>query len=247
MEYYDYISPNFEKLDPSAAFPNLEVKSGRWMMVDEVTRNDPHLYRCDKKYPYADFVNVDEAHILHNLAKQVAGKPALEIGCMTGYSSWHLLQGGVVLSICDPVLSSRKVFEYVNEALSAFNGQFTLLGGESPKAVQQLGSWFSPWSLVFIDGNHEAPWPTVDAIAASHYCADDAMVVFHDLLFPPVFNAVVVLAFCGWKVKLYDTFQGMAVCYRGGIEPVYHTPDPAIAALPKPKVMQHLWDMHNVE
>lgn len=45
--------------------------------------------------------------------------------------------------------------------------------------------------MIFIDGNHNGEHPLNDAIACSQYAADDAMVFFHDLVFPDVARGTV--------------------------------------------------------
>ena len=62
----------------------------------------------------------------------------------------------------------------------------TLHAGFSPAKVEALAEASKRWSLIFIDGNHNGDYPLQDAIVASLYAEDDAMVFFHDLVFPDV-------------------------------------------------------------
>lgn len=105
-DLYDYVSPNFQRIDGDWAFPKMwKTRDQAVKCTDGTERNSPHWYRCDYRWERIGFVTFDEAHILYNAALQFRGKRALEIGCHVGYSSWHLLAGGVELAICDPVLN----------------------------------------------------------------------------------------------------------------------------------------------
>lgn len=223
-ELYDYVSPNLRDApDPFAAFPY--ARSGPQREV--WGRFDPHRHYYDERCPPTGFVNLDEAAILYAYGRKFAGKPALEIGCHVGFSAWHLLKGGARLSICDPCLHDPQMRGYVAEALVGC-GNYNLLGMASPDAVYEMGMYARPWKLVFIDGDHTAPRPAVDALAAQHFCAADAAIVFHDALYPGVADAICLLRGLGWNSRLYRTSQVLAVCWRGDVEPVEHTPDPAI-------------------
>ena len=85
------------------------------------------------------------------------------------------------------------------------------------------------WSLIFIDGNHQAPHPLEDAIVAERYAEETAIVLFHDLAFPDVAPAFDYLRSRGWHTIIYLTMQIMGVAWRGNASPVAHVPDPSVA------------------
>jgi predicted O-methyltransferase YrrM len=236
---HDYVSPTFTTiLDPSKAFPYRVQGYQRTTYIGEIERTDPHNWEYDERWPPTGFVNKDEAHILYHLARQFRYKNALEIGCHVGFSAWHLLKAGVNLSICDPILFVPEVRKAVIEALAEFRGAYHLTGFPSPQAALELGGEHGPWSFCFIDALHHHPYPLLDAIAAAQLCAQDAMIIFHDAIIPAVYEAVGFLQICGWQLKIYDTSQMLAVCYRGDVELVDHIPDDAIRALPIPNYLE---------
>ncbi len=63
--------------------------------------------------------------------------------------------------------------------------------------------------------------------------ADDALVMFHDLISPHVAAGLGHFADAGWGVGLYNTMQIMGVAWRGAARPFAHVADrnmPAIEA-----------------
>jgi len=171
---------------------------------------------------------LDEASILHALALPFAGKPALEIGCWRGWSTAHLLAAGVVLDVVDPILADegpREEIRAIARGLGAAD-RATLLGANSPGGVVQAAERRGePWSFIFIDGDHEAPGPFLDAVGVAPYAADDAMIVFHDLASPHVAAGLDALRDLGWATRVFQTMQIMGVAWRGAAAPVDHQPD----------------------
>ena len=116
-------------------------------------------------------------------------------------------------------------------------GSFKLWAGFSPSivpAVRATGA--AAWSFVFIDGYHEGRAPLDDAEAVSEHCADDACVMFHDLVSPHVAAGLGHFVRLGWNVGLYNTMQVMAIAWRGGAAPARHVADPKMPAAD----MEHL-------
>ncbi len=77
----------------------------------------------------------------------------------------------------------------------------------------------APWSFAFIDGYHEGDAPRDDARAVLPLLADDALVMFHDLISPHVAAGLAVFADAGWSVGLYNTMQIMGAAWRGKARP----------------------------
>lgn len=227
----DYVSPGLRVIVPDACFPNMvrgDQSASNWSFL---RRGLPHAWLVDRRIPSWGFLNRDEAHILHNLALAFHGQPALEIGCLMGWSACHLALGGLDLDIIDPLLSNQEVIASVKASLEAshFTGRVTLLPGHSPGAVHEMAKMRpGGWSFFFIDGDHEGDAPLADAKACEPYARPDCAMVFHDLASPYVTNAVLYLKAQGWRVRVYHTAQIMAVAWRGDVHPVAHQPDPRI-------------------
>ena len=102
-----------------------------------------------------------------------------------------------------------------------------MIAGYSPQKVEELAAQLQrKWSLIFIDGNHDAPSPLNDAMTCEKLAEPDALIVFHDLASPEVAQGLDYLKQRGWKTLVYQTMQIMGVAWRGNVEPVRHQPDP---------------------
>jgi hypothetical protein len=142
----------------------------------------------------------------------------------------------VQLDIIDPVLAQADFAATVSQSLEAagVRSQCQLIGGMSPEEVHRLGRAGKRWSLIFIDGNHEAPGPEQDAVAVEAYAEPDAAILFHDLAAPAVADGLRHLRNTGWNVLVYLTMQIMAVAWRGKVQPLHHVPDPVVVNFPIP-------------
>ena len=105
-------------------------------------------------------------------------------------------------------------------------GAARLWAGFSPNVVPAVRTVRSePWSFAFIDGHHEGDAPRQDAEAVAPLMAEDALVMFHDLVSPHVAAGLDVFADAGWRVGLYNTMQIMGAAWRGAAAPVAHIAD----------------------
>ena len=227
----DYISPNFAIVKPDECFPNMIVGDPNLQPWAYLRREVPHNWYVDKRHPTVGFLSRDEAHILYNTALKFKGKKALEIGCWLGWSACHLALAGVELEVVDPLLARPDFYESVSNSLQAAGvlDSIHLVAGYSPQAVEELAAQLqTKWSLIFIDGNHEAPGPLNDAIICEQLAAEDALIVFHDLAAPDVAQGLDYFKQKGWQTLVYQTMQIMGVAWRGNIEPVIHQPDPKV-------------------
>ncbi len=227
----DYVSPKLEIVRPDAAFPNMIIgdpNTSRWLYF---RREIPHNWYVDQRSPYIGFVSRDEASILYNNALQFQGKKALEIGCWFGWSACHLALAGVQLDVIDPILENPDFYQSVSNSLqdAGVIDHVNLIPGYSPEKVHEIVQK-NPckWSLIFIDGNHEKPYPLNDAIACEPYAEKDAMILFHDLTSPDVAEGLDYLRSKGWNTLVYQTMQIMGVAWRGNVTPIKHIPDPNI-------------------
>ena len=227
----DYISPGLKEVKPDKAFPNLvsgDTNTCRWPYL---RREIPHHWYVDQSKPIIGFLSRDEAHILYNTALQFQGENALEIGCWLGWSACHLALAGVKLDVVDPLLSEKDIYQSVYQSLSDAGviDSVNLFPGYSPQKVEEISEHHQrQWSLIFIDGNHEAPGPLNDAILCEKLAKDNAMVLFHDLASPDVAQGLDYFRDAGWQTMVYQTMQIMGIAWRGNVTPVQHQPDPDI-------------------
>jgi predicted O-methyltransferase YrrM len=227
----DYVSSGFATIQPDSCFPNIILGNKYDSFWLYLRRDITHNWYVDKRRQGVGFVSRDEAHILYNTALKFRGKKALEIGCWMGWSACHLALGGVELDVIDPMLSEELFNESVTESLN-FAGVkelVNLVPGYSPEKVEEIANKFQrKWSLIFIDGNHEAPAPLNDTIICEQFAEADALILFHDLASPDVGQGLDYLKAKGWNTMVYHTMQIMGVAWRGNVEPVIHQPDTKI-------------------
>ena len=228
----DYVSEGLAVVMPDSCFPNMMIGDKFSHPWPYLRREINHNWYCDRRAPMVGFLNRDEAILLHNLALQFQGKPALEIGSWMGWSTCHLALAGVALDVIDPILADPEHLSSIRDSLAAAGvlGRVTLYASESPAGVRELASVTgTKWNFFFIDGNHEGTAPARDAAECVEHAAQDALIVFHDLTSPDVEEGLKFLQRQGWDVLIYQTMQIMGVAWRGAAKPVGHKPDPSIA------------------
>jgi predicted O-methyltransferase YrrM len=227
----DYVSPGLKPINLAPCFPYMTKGNPSGHPWPYLRREYPHPWYVDSRSPTVGFLNCDEAHILFNSALKVAGRRALEIGCFLGWSVCHLAAAGVQLDVIDPLLARPDFRSNVETSLAqaGLRERVNLIGGASPAAVDDLiRAKGGGWSFVFIDGDHEDPGPYRDAVACEPHCAEDALVLFHDLAAPAVSRGLDHFRERGWKTAIYNTTQIMGVAWRGALEPVEHIADPSL-------------------
>jgi glycosyltransferase involved in cell wall biosynthesis len=224
----DYISPGLQVVQPDACFPHMRPGDALHHPWKYLRRDVPHVWYADERFPLMGFMNRDEATLLHNIALQFAGRRALEIGSWLGWSTCHLALAGVTLDVIDPAHDDPRFRAIVEESLACAGiaKRVRLATGRSPERIAELDG---PWSLFFIDGDHEGAGPVRDALACLPYAADDCAFVFHDLASPAVAAGLRLLAEHGFQVVVYQTAQIMGMAWRGDVTPVAHVPDPEVA------------------
>lgn len=231
---WDYVSPNFRRVQPDAAFPNMAAGDPGLSPWPFLRREIPHTWYVDRRAPVVGFLGRDEASIVHETALAFAGKRCLEVGCWTGWSAAHLLMAGVDLDIVDPLLANARRASEIHASLAWALGRsprgsaFRLHPGLSPGAVARLAADGRKWSLAFIDGNHEGNGPLRDADEIAKHMEPDALVLFHDLASPAVAAGLDFLRARGWHTVVYSTMQIMGAAWRGNARPVAHQPDPLV-------------------
>ena len=227
----DYVARGLTVVMPDACFPNMVIGDKANHPWPYLGREVDHNWYCDRRSPQIGFLNRDEALLLHNLALQFRGKPGLEIGCWKGWSTCHVALAGVVLDVVDPILAEEAHLEDVRDSLAAAGvlGNVRLYGAASPDAVRDLAKLSrGKWNFFFVDGDHKGAAPARDAEACVEHAAEDAMIVFHDLMSQDVEQGLQLLQRKGWNVRIYQTMRIMGVAWRGSAKPVAHLADPSI-------------------
>ena len=228
----DYISPNLSVVLPDAHFPHMRAGDRASHPWKYLRREVPHHWYADDRFPLMGFMNRDEATILHNIALQFAGKPALEIGGWLGWSTCHLALAGVRLDVLDPAYADPDFRAIVEQSLAgcSVSANVNLTAKRSPEGIHELAAArMKTWNLFVIDGDHEGPAPESDVHACLQYADRDCAFVFHDLASPAVAAGLRFLQREGFDVLIYQTQQIMGIAWRGRVTPVAHIPDPAVA------------------
>ena len=228
---WDYVSPGFELIRPDDYFPNMIVGNTANSSSPYLRWDIPHNWYVDRRQPNLGFLNRDEAHIVYNTALKFQGKKALEIGCWLGWSASHLALAGVELDVVDTLLEKPDFYKIVSSSLLAAGvlSSVNLVAGHSSHKVKELAKAKErKWSLIFIEGNYQAPAPLYDAMLCEKYAESDALILFHNLASPDVAQGWEYLRQQGWNVMIYQTMQIMGVAWRGNVEPVMHQPDPQV-------------------
>lgn len=228
----DYVAPGLRVVVPDAHFPHMRAGDRLSHPWKYLRREVPHRWYVDDRFPLMGFMNRDEATILHNVALQFTGMPALEIGAWLGWSTCHLALAGVRLDVIDPAHADPDFRAIVEQSLAGCGvlANVNLTTGRSPEAVAELAAARGePWSLFVIDGDHEGPAPELDARACLPHAATDCAFVFHDLASPSVAAGLRLLEREGFHVLVYQTQQIIGLAWRGRVKPVEHIPDPEVA------------------
>ena len=227
----DYVSPGLRQIQPDRCFPAMLMGNPSECFWPFLRREIPHNWYIDQRYPEVGFINRDEAHIIYNSALLFKGKRGLEVGCWMGWSACHIGLAGVELDVIDPILEKPEFFQSVRDSLKRAGvlSSVRLIPGYSPEKVEELAKQeHRRWAFMFIDGNHESPYPLNDVKACEPFAEDDALILFHDLVSPGVAEGLEYLKRKGWNVMLYHTMQIMGVAWRGNVEPIQHHPDPKV-------------------
>lgn len=236
MERYDYVPPGM--VDPKLLehFPDagpLNPWTVKWKYLRPTA---PHIFRVDgrneKPFPIG-YASYEEAVCLHNLALLFKGKRGLEIGSHFGWTSAHLRAAGLEMDFVDIAFADEGRRQQVESTLNQIENPlpFRLWGDPSPKCIPQVrGAGDDPFSFAFVDGNHDGDAPKVDALAVLEQCAEDAVVVFHDLTSPDVAAGLKEMAKAGWNVTIFKTMQVLGVAWRGNVEIPDHIADPNVPA-----------------
>ncbi len=201
--------------------------TGRFKLKDPPLTIMGHDMPSDPDYePGCGYWTHDEGAILFHVAQRVKGT-WLDIGSRFGWTGAHIIAGGAddVWGL-DPMYADT---HRLQRARASCPGLFPLtLTSEEFFKRNPAFSGNCYFSGVVIDGNHDSPEPLRDAISAA--AMDPLVIAFHDFQGPPVQDAVEELMQYGWACRVYDTPNGVAVCWHPdrAFTPPDHVPDPAI-------------------
>jgi len=171
--------------------------------------------------PNCGFWTHDEAAILFNVAKQIGGL-WLDIGSRFGWTATHLEIAGCTVIALDPEYHRAEFLDRASENTRRSAISFVALTSQD-----YFGAYNGTLAGCVVDGCHDAPEPIKDAIGA-HRCLAGA-ILLHDFQGTPVQDAVVALLDVGFRVRIYDTPNGVALCWRdAGLIPPVHVPDPMV-------------------
>lgn len=171
--------------------------------------------------PDCCFFTHDEAAILYHVAKKTGGA-WVDIGSRSGWTSKHILEVGATLRCVDVAYVSNPGL-YTKLQANLGRGTWSAWHGT---VFDFFDDFYESFDGACIDGNHDSPCPVVDATLCATHGAD--VIVMHDFWGLPIREAVMWLYPNGFKMRVYNTPNGLAVCWRGEFTPPDHVPDPAI-------------------
>lgn len=181
-------------------------------------------------YKRCGFWTHDEAAILYTIASSIGGC-WLDIGTATGWTALHLAHAVERVVTVDPQLWQPSFWKRLHENAGPeiASGVIIPWAGES-QGFFGLNLAFLEFNGAVIDGNHDWPEPTRDAVGF-HYMKgpEPRVILFHDFMGGAVQKAVAEMrALRGYKVRIYNTPNMVACCWRGEWTPPDHTPDPNV-------------------
>lgn len=202
--------------------PHFRLKQPPLQMLGHDVPSDPDFI------PACGFLTHDEAAILFNIAKAFP-KRWVDIGARLGWTAAHLAEAAEAVHAVEPELMNNAHFERLLENLQLANNRKINLHAVTSEAFFSRPGPPVEIDAAMIDGCHDAPEPTFDAIRAIG--AGARVLVWHDFQGKPVRDAVNwVVSNCNWRARVYWTPNLMAVAWRkgSGFVPPDHVRDPAI-------------------
>lgn len=176
--------------------------------------------------PNCTYWTDDEAAILYHVGKQITGV-WVDIGARLGWTAAHLIEAGVAdVWAVEPEYYLGPFLERMQRnARHVIPAPYK--AAEFFRMTHGQGRTFDGF---VIDGDHDDPQPTCDALGCMRVAKQDCVILLHDFRGQPIQDAVMVLLFEGFRCRIYETPNGVALCWRGypDFVPPEHTPDPMI-------------------
>ena len=208
-------------------------------LADPPLQNCGHDVPSDPDFdPNCGYWTDDEAAILYQVARQVGGQWA-DLGGRLGWTTAHIAAAGGSVDLIEPEAARGSAF---TARLEGNLNNFMVHYRESSLIVVQKRAqgYLQEESMLIegfvIDADHDAPQPTLDALGCERIAKPDAVILMHDFWGRPIQDAVETLMRSGWRCRIYDTPNGVALLWRGYrcdgggpcLHPPNHVPDPAI-------------------
>lgn len=144
---------------------------------------------------YSGAIGVSDLLFLHAFVNVLAPARAVEIGTLSGFSAAVLADA---VARHQPVESASVLVDTIDLSERCFTDQTKRVGFEIPQLVPQLASRIRVHAgkdarhveqiarpreleVVFIDGDHQHPRPTLDLIRVSRFVRPGGWVVIHDI------------------------------------------------------------------
>lgn len=163
-------------------------------------------------------ITTSEMEFLYHSILDAKPESIVEVGVASGNSTATILKAIADLKLAHPKhiahlhafdISPYCYFDHdipvgtaVDEMIPAEKDHLSL---HAPHTVLDFDKFIEKESIhfLFIDANHDHPWPSIDLYHALPYLSKDAVVCFHDINLPNVFPA-----FPCWGVKyLFDKIE----------------------------------------
>lgn len=174
----------------------------------------------------------DEAAILYNVAR--GRRHALDIGAHTGWTTAHMAAAHCSVTLVEPMHRLEVWQTRVERNLRAFwHGIFGISHSTADVFFESPDDWlpWNEWDLIVVDGDHLAPHPMRDAQNAAKHLVDTGVILLHDAMGKPVYDAAIWLMDQGFHCRIYWTPHVIACCWRGDFTPPEHVPDPELMKL----------------
>lgn len=181
-----------------------------------IVNGQPTLHDVDFQ-PSCGYVSIDEARILWNCARA--------IGSHTGFSGAHIADGLAADGNIDvaALVAIEPQYVYLDFFQRARENWQRASVDELIYPVAALStSYFEgcreTFTGAFVDGDHEPGKPLEDARMLLPHLADRAVVVFHDGVGAPVWEAARFMEVQGFQLREFNTMARLLVCWRGDDE-----------------------------
>jgi hypothetical protein len=171
----------------------------------------------------------NEIDILVACASQFIGKPSLDIGAATGWTSKHIhLATESRVDCIDPMFGHSEFWRrFADNTGFSKDWMYPITSDEF---FDMLSGYHSdnPYGLICIDGDHGEEAVMRDAQNSAAHLAESGVILLHDTLGWPVQAAGNWLMDNGFKARLYITVHCVLVAWRGNFAPPDIPTDPRL-------------------
>jgi predicted O-methyltransferase YrrM len=181
----------------------------KFLYTEVLRTNNNDIVLRDKDFdPSCGYMSFEEISIIQ---KTVLGGKWLEIGSHTGWSGAHIAELCDEIYLVDPqynlpLFKQRTIDNLKN---SGVYGKCVLFSTDR---------YFSENKDVFdgivIDGNHDSPYPLLDAIESDKILNHGGIIVLHDYNGQPIKDAVEYLHQQKYEISIHNTINGLAICRK---------------------------------